>query len=71
MVFCKNILDSKFVIIVDPYVKIAIYNGKRKIKKKKTAVQRRTVNPYFNERFTFEKMDQKLIKVVSVSSRFL
>lgn len=38
----------------DPYVKIALIQEGRKLKKKKTTVKKRTLNPYFNENFTFQ-----------------
>lgn len=38
----------------DPYVKIALIQEGRKLKKKKTTVKKRTLNPYYNENFTFQ-----------------
>lgn len=53
----------------DPYVKIALMlNGKR-IKKKKTSIKKCTLNPYYNESFTFEvpfDQVQKVCLVVTV-----
>lgn len=38
----------------DPYVKIQLALDKRKWKKKKTSVKRITLDPYYNESFTFD-----------------
>lgn len=38
----------------DPYVKISLIQEGRKLKKKKTTVKKRTLNPYFNETFSFQ-----------------
>lgn len=43
-----------FFCFVDPYVKVQLVLDKKKWKKKKTSVKKRTLNPYFNESFTFE-----------------
>lgn len=38
----------------DPYVKIVLQQNGKRIKKKKTTVKKNTLNPYFNESFSFE-----------------
>lgn len=42
-------------------------NGKKRIAKKKTTVQKSTLSPYFNEAFTFE-LHSSLIQVTSFSN---
>jgi hypothetical protein len=42
------------LFLLDPYVKISLMlNGKR-VKKKKTTIKKCTLNPYYNESFSFE-----------------
>ncbi|KAM8939657.1 synaptotagmin-8 [Pelodytes ibericus] len=38
----------------DPYVKVQLALNKKKWKRKKTGVKKNTLNPYFNEAFTFD-----------------
>ncbi|XP_049829005.1 synaptotagmin-5 [Schistocerca gregaria] len=38
----------------DPFVKVALVQGGKRVKKKKTGVHRNTVNPVFNEALTFD-----------------
>ncbi|PIO38621.1 Synaptotagmin-1, partial [Aquarana catesbeiana] len=38
----------------DPYVKVQLALNKKKWKRKKTGIKKNTLNPYFNEEFTFD-----------------
>ncbi|NXM86544.1 SYT11 protein, partial [Oenanthe oenanthe] len=38
----------------DPYVKVNVYYGRKRIAKKKTHVKKCTLNPIFNESFTYD-----------------
>ncbi|XP_051779461.1 synaptotagmin VIII [Erpetoichthys calabaricus] len=53
----------------DPYVKMQLILDKKKWKKKKTSVKKNTLNPYFNESFSFEvpfEQIQNIQLVISV-----
>ena len=39
--------------VTDPYVKVQLILDNKKWKKYKTAVRKQTLNPYFNETFSF------------------
>ena len=52
--FSNMTILNKLISLPDPYVKIALYQGNKRLKKKKTTIKKRTLNPYFNESFTFE-----------------
>uniref|UniRef100_H3A8M5 Synaptotagmin 8 n=2 Tax=Latimeria chalumnae TaxID=7897 RepID=H3A8M5_LATCH len=52
----------------DPFVKVQMILNKKKWKKKRTSIKRNTVNPYFNESFTFEVPFEQIQNVQLVIS---
>ncbi|XP_073724950.1 synaptotagmin VIII isoform X1 [Misgurnus anguillicaudatus] len=52
----------------DPYVKVQLILDRKKWKKKRTSVKKQTVNPYFNESFTFDVSFEQIQKVQLVIS---
>lgn len=52
----------------DPYVKVHLALDKRKWKKKKTSIKKKTLNPYYNESFTFNVSFDQIQRVHLVIS---
>uniref|UniRef100_A0A3Q3KGH4 C2 domain-containing protein n=1 Tax=Monopterus albus TaxID=43700 RepID=A0A3Q3KGH4_MONAL len=50
----KNLKKMDVGGLSDPYVKIVLQQNGKRIKKKKTTVKKNTLNPYFNESFSFD-----------------
>ncbi|XP_064628802.1 synaptotagmin-1-like isoform X3 [Lineus longissimus] len=62
----KNLKKMDVGGLSDPYVKLSLMlNGKR-IKKKKTTIKKCTLNPYYNESFTFEVPFEQIQKVTMI-----
>ncbi|CAL1264388.1 unnamed protein product [Larinioides sclopetarius] len=59
----KNLKKMDVGGLSDPYVKIAIMMNGKRIKKKKTSIKKCTLNPYYNESFTFEIPFEQIQKV--------
>lgn len=59
----KNLKKMDLGGLSDPYVKIALMSNGKRMKKKKTSVKKCTLNPYFNESFTFEVAFDQINKV--------
>uniref|UniRef100_M4AUA3 Synaptotagmin Va n=1 Tax=Xiphophorus maculatus TaxID=8083 RepID=M4AUA3_XIPMA len=49
-IFCVDSCLS----LSDPFVKVVLQHNGKRLKKKKTSVKQNTLNPYFNESFSFE-----------------
>ncbi|XP_045927342.1 synaptotagmin Va isoform X2 [Micropterus dolomieu] len=50
----KNLKKMDVGGLSDPFVKVVLQHNGKRLKKKKTSVKQNTLNPYFNESFSFE-----------------
>ncbi|XP_063071263.1 synaptotagmin-2 [Engraulis encrasicolus] len=66
----KNLKKMDVGGLSDPYVKIQLLQNGKKLKKKKTTVKKNTLNPYFNESFSFEIPMEQMPKILVVVTVF-
>ncbi|KAG7522579.1 synaptotagmin-1-like isoform X1 [Solea senegalensis] len=64
----KNLKKMDIGGLSDPYVKVQLALDKRKWKKRKTSIKKKTLNPYYNESFTFDVTFDQIQRVNLVIS---
>uniref|UniRef100_A0A0R3RMR7 Protein amnionless n=1 Tax=Elaeophora elaphi TaxID=1147741 RepID=A0A0R3RMR7_9BILA len=60
---CKNLKKMDVLGLSDPYVKIYLMLQKKRLEKKKTTIKMKTLNPYYNESFSFDVSPEKMQRV--------
>jgi len=66
----KNLKKMDVGGLSDPYVKVSLMQGNKRLKKKKTTIKKNTLNPYFNESLSFEVPFEQIQKVSLVVTVF-
>ncbi|XP_033490338.1 synaptotagmin VIII isoform X2 [Epinephelus lanceolatus] len=64
----KNLKSMDTIGTSDPYVKVQLALDKRKWRKRKTSTKKKTLNPYYNESFTFDVTFEQIQRVNLVIS---
>uniref|UniRef100_A0A9J2PZP8 C2 domain-containing protein n=1 Tax=Ascaris lumbricoides TaxID=6252 RepID=A0A9J2PZP8_ASCLU len=60
---CKNLKKMDVLGLSDPYVKIYLMMHNKRLEKKKTTIKMKTLNPYYNESFSFDVTPEKMQRV--------
>ncbi|VDO77055.1 unnamed protein product [Haemonchus placei] len=58
---CKNLKKMDVLGLSDPYVKIYLMLQNKRLEKKKTTIKMKTLNPYYNESFSFDVTPEKMV----------
>jgi len=67
----KNLKKMDVGGLSDPYVKICLIQNGKRLKKKKTSIKKCTLNPYYNESFSFEIPFEQIQKKVHLQVTIL
>lgn len=67
---CKNLKKMDVLGLSDPYVKIYLMLQNKRLEKKKTTIKMKTLNPYYNESFSFEIPPEKMQESLYVKNFF-
>ncbi|KAI1723708.1 c2 domain-containing protein [Ditylenchus destructor] len=60
---CKNLKKMDVLGLSDPYVKIYLMAQNKRLEKKKTTIKMKTLNPYYNESFSYDVTPEKMQRV--------
>ncbi|KAH7730809.1 CRE-SNT-3 protein [Aphelenchoides avenae] len=60
---CKNLKKMDVLGLSDPYVKIYLMQQNKRLEKKKTTIKMKTLNPYYNESFSYDVTPEKMQRV--------